>query len=47
MHREDLYKPLVLNAIRALGIESATVPRTFPLELADYLRNGDRADARP
>ena len=38
MHREDLYKPLVLNAIRALGIESATVPRTFPLELADYLR---------
>ena len=39
MHREDLYKPLVLNAIRALGIESATVPRTFPLELADYLRD--------
>jgi len=38
MHREDLYKPLVLNAIRELGIESATVPRTFPLELADYLR---------
>src|SRR6478672_1132273 len=38
MHREDLYKPLVLNAVRALGIESATVPRTFPLELADYLR---------
>jgi Xaa-Pro aminopeptidase len=38
MHREDLYRPLVLNAVRALGIESATVPRTFPLELADYLR---------
>jgi Xaa-Pro aminopeptidase len=39
MHREDLYKPLVLNAVRALGIESATVPTTFPLELADYLRS--------
>jgi Xaa-Pro aminopeptidase len=39
MHREDLYKPLVLNAVRALGIDSATVPTTFPLELADYLRS--------
>jgi Xaa-Pro aminopeptidase len=38
MHREELYKPLVLNAVRALGVESATVPRTFPVELADYLR---------
>jgi Xaa-Pro aminopeptidase len=39
MHREELYKPLVLNAVRALGIVSATVPTTFPLELADYLRS--------
>ncbi len=39
IHREDMYKPLVLNAVRALGIESATVPPTFPLELADYLRS--------
>jgi Xaa-Pro aminopeptidase len=38
LHREDLYKPLVLNACRALGITSAVVPRYFPLELADYLR---------
>jgi Xaa-Pro aminopeptidase len=38
MHREELYKPIVLNAVRALGVESATVPRTFPVELADYLR---------
>src|SRR5436190_18845709 len=27
MHREEIYKPLVLNAVRALGIESAIVPR--------------------
>jgi Xaa-Pro aminopeptidase len=38
MHREELYKPLVLNACRALGITSAVVPRYFPLELADSLR---------
>src|SRR5690349_15128183 len=38
MHREEIYKPLVLNACRALGVESAVVPRYFPLELADYLR---------
>lgn len=36
--REDLYKPLVLNACRALGITKAVVPRYFPLELADHLR---------
>jgi Xaa-Pro aminopeptidase len=39
VHREELYKPLVVNAVRALGLESATVPRTFPLELADCLRS--------
>jgi Xaa-Pro aminopeptidase len=38
MHREELYKPLVLNACRALGVTSAVVPRYFPLELADHLR---------
>jgi Xaa-Pro aminopeptidase len=36
--REEMYKPLVLNAVRALGVELATVPATFPLELADHLR---------
>ena len=36
--REEMYKPLVLNAVRAMGIERATVPPTFPLELADHLR---------
>jgi Xaa-Pro aminopeptidase len=36
--REEIYKPLVLNACRKLGITSAVVPRYFPLELADYLR---------
>jgi Xaa-Pro aminopeptidase len=38
LHREELYKPLALNAVRALGLETAVVPRYFPLELADYLR---------
>ena len=38
MHREEIHKPLALNACRALGIEVALVPRSFPLELADYLR---------
>ena len=40
MHREEIYKPIVLNACRALGVTSAVVPRYFPLELADYLRAG-------
>jgi Xaa-Pro aminopeptidase len=38
MHREDLYKPLVTNACKKLGITSAVVPRYFPIELADHLR---------
>jgi Xaa-Pro aminopeptidase len=38
MHREEIYRPLVLNAVRDLGIERAVVPRYFPLELADHLR---------
>jgi Xaa-Pro aminopeptidase len=40
MQREEIYKPLVLNACRALGITSAVVPRYFPVELADFLRAG-------
>jgi Xaa-Pro aminopeptidase len=39
LHREELYKPLVVNACRALGITNAVVPRYFPLELADHLRS--------
>jgi Xaa-Pro aminopeptidase len=38
VHREEIYKPLVLNAVKDMGIEAATVPSTFPLELADHLR---------
>src|SRR5712691_4871964 len=38
LQREEIYKPLVLNACRKLGITSAAVPRYFPLELADHLR---------
>ena len=38
MHREDIYKPLAVHACTALGIESALVPRHFPVDLADYLR---------
>ncbi len=38
VHREELYKPLVLNAVRDMGIDTATVPSTFPVELADHLR---------
>jgi Xaa-Pro aminopeptidase len=38
-HREDIYKPLALNACRQLGVERALVPRFFPLELGDYLRS--------
>jgi len=38
MPREEIYKPLVLQACRELGVESAVVPRYFPLELADHLR---------
>jgi len=40
--REEIYKPLVLNACRKLGITSAVVPRYFPLELAG-IRRAQRA----
>jgi Xaa-Pro aminopeptidase len=46
IHREDMYKPLVVNACRALGITSAVVPPSFPLELADHLR-GEGFDLTP
>src|SRR5579859_3888023 len=39
LEREEIYKPLVLNACRAIGVESAVVPRYFPIELADHLRS--------
>jgi Xaa-Pro aminopeptidase len=40
MPREQADNEIVLRACRALGITSAVVPATFPLELADYLREG-------
>ena len=46
IHREDVYKSLVLNACRALGITSAVVPPTFPVELADHLR-GEGIELEP
>src|SRR5947209_1323576 len=39
LHREEIYKPLVVNTCRELGITRAVVPRYFPLELADHLRS--------
>src|SRR3954452_10488394 len=38
MSREQVDNEIVLRACGALGITSAVVPSTFPLELADYLR---------
>jgi len=38
IERERILLELVLNACRRLGVEHATVPPSFPLELADYLR---------
>ncbi|MBA2475829.1 MAG: aminopeptidase P family protein [Actinobacteria bacterium] len=40
LHRYELLRELCLRACRAWGIESAAVPATFPLELADFLRGG-------
>jgi len=37
---EELQIEIALRACRKLGIEHATVPHTFPLELADFLRAG-------
>jgi len=36
----ELLLEIALRACRKLGIERATVPHTFPLELADFLRAG-------
>ena len=36
----ELLIEIALRACRKLGIERATVPHTFPLELADFLRAG-------
>ena len=38
MGAHELARELVLRACRALGLERAVTPRTFPLEAADYLR---------
>ncbi len=38
LSREDLGRELLLRACRAWGIESATVPPAFPVDLADHLR---------
>jgi Xaa-Pro aminopeptidase len=40
MPREQADNEIVLRACRELGITSAVAPATFPLELADYLREG-------
>lgn len=40
MERYAIQRELALRACRAWGIERATVPAGFPLELADYLREG-------
>jgi Xaa-Pro aminopeptidase len=40
MPRERADNEIVLRACRELGIASAVVPATFPLDLADYLREG-------
>lgn len=50
VEREELYLGLAANACRRLGIERATVPPAFPLELADHLRSQGielAADRRP
>src|SRR5438309_11756745 len=36
--RDEIELEITLRAVRRLGIESAAVPRTFPLEIADHLR---------
>jgi Xaa-Pro aminopeptidase len=36
--REQVYLGVVVNACKALGVEAANVPATFPLEYADRLR---------
>ena len=38
LSREEVTLEVALRAVRAWGIEDATVPPTFPLELADHLR---------
>ena len=38
--RDELHLHLAVNACGRLGIESAVVPSTFPVELADHLRAG-------
>jgi Xaa-Pro aminopeptidase len=40
MRTNEIERELVLRACRHLGVAEAVTPRTFPLEVADYLRAG-------
>jgi Xaa-Pro aminopeptidase len=40
MRTNEIERELVLRACRRLGLAEAVTPRTFPLEVADYLRAG-------
>jgi Xaa-Pro aminopeptidase len=40
---QDVDRELALRACRQLGLTEVVTPRTFPLELADYLRENDIA----
>jgi Xaa-Pro aminopeptidase len=36
--RDEIELEVLLRAVRRFGVESASVPKTFPLEIADHLR---------
>jgi Xaa-Pro aminopeptidase len=40
LRTSEIERELVLRACRQLGVAEAVTPRTFPLEVADYLRAG-------
>jgi Xaa-Pro aminopeptidase len=40
LRTSEIERELVLRACRRLGVSDAVTPRTFPLEVADYLRAG-------
>jgi Xaa-Pro aminopeptidase len=40
LRTNEIERELVLRACRRLGVAEAVTPRTFPLEVADYLRAG-------
>jgi Xaa-Pro aminopeptidase len=39
LSRDDIELEVILRAVRRFGLESASVPVTFPLEVADHLRS--------